>query len=231
MINSKDNTQIKYLKKLKMKKYRDKYGEFLVFGEHLISEAKAYGEVINIYTTNNALEGILISKDIMKELSDHVSLTERLALVKKVDKSIDSNKVLVLEDLQDPANVGSLLRSALAFGFKKVFLSNVSADVYNDKVLRASQGAFFQLDIERVDIKESLKKLKSEGYNIVATTLGGSNKIKESEKLALVLGNEGSGISLDIIKLSDQVVTIKTSDVESLNVLVAGSILMYEVSK
>lgn len=230
MIKSKDNEKIKYLKKLKMKKYRDERGEFLVFGEHLISEAKVHGEILEIYTTNNAKEGILISKEIMKDLSDVVSLHERVALVKKVNNKFISNHILILEDIQDPLNLGALLRSALAFGFKQVYVSLSSADVYNDKAIRASQGALFQLDVKRDDIVSVIKELKEQGYLIAATTLNGKSGFS-AKKLALVLGNEGSGVSGEVLNLSDLEVTIKTSDVDSLNVLVAGSILMYEVAK
>lgn len=214
-----------------MKKYRDSTNEYLVFGEHLISEALKHAKIIDLYTSNPNKEGILISEDLMKSLNETVTSFDQLALIEKTNKKISSNKILVLEDVQDPSNVGALLRSALAFGFKKVIVSNKTADVYNDKAIRASQGALFALEIIRTDVYEALVNLKKQGYTIAATDLNGNDTLKDIKKIALVLGNEGSGISDKVLKISDLKLTIKTETVESLNVLVAGSILMYEGSK
>lgn len=231
MIKSKDSKQIKHLKKLKMKKYRDLHEEFIVFGDHLITEAIKSNSVAELYTSNPNKEGILISEQLMKELNETVTAFDQLALVKKTRKTIESDKILVLEDVQDPDNVGALLRSALAFGFNKVILSNKSADIYNDKTIRSSQGALFHLDIERTDVISALKDLKNKDYKVITTMLNGSSEFPKANKIALVMGNEGSGISSEVELLSDFKLTIKTSGVESLNVLVAGSILMYEGSK
>ena len=231
MIKSKDSKQIKHLKKLKMKKYRDLHEEFIVFGDHLITEAIKSNSVTELSTSNPNKEGILISEQLMKELNETVTAFDQLALVKKTRKTIESDKILVLEDVQDPDNVGALLRSALAFGFNKVILSNKSADIYNDKTIRSSQGALFHLDIERTDVISALKDLKNKDYKVITTMLNGSSEFPKANKIALVMGNEGSGISSEVELLSDFKLTIKTSGVESLNVLVAGSILMYEGSK
>lgn len=214
-----------------MKKYRDLHEEFIVFGDHLITEAIKSNSVAELYTSNPNKEGILISEQLMKELNETVTAFDQLALVKKTRKTIESDKILVLEDVQDPDNVGALLRSALAFGFNKVILSNKSADIYNDKTIRSSQGALFHLDIERTDVIGALKDLKNKDYKVITTMLNGSSEFPKANKIALVMGNEGSGISSEVELLSDFKLTIKTSGVESLNVLVAGSILMYEGSK
>lgn len=214
-----------------MKKYRDLHEEFIVFGDHLITEAIKSNSVAELYTSNPNKEGILISEQLMKELNETVTAFDQLALVKKTRKTIESDKILVLEDVQDPDNVGALLRSALAFGFNKVILSNKSADIYNDKTIRSSQGALFHLDIERTDVISALKDLKNKDYKVITTMLNGSSEFPKANKIALVMGNEGSGISSEVELLSDFKLTIKTSGVESLNVLVAGSILMYEGSK
>lgn len=227
MIISKDNLKIKHLIKLKQKKYQTEFDEFLVFGEHLIEEANKYNLIKEIYTTNNQKSGNLISKEIMKQISFTESPSERVAVVKKSVLNIKSDKILILEDVQDPNNVGALLRSASAFGFKEVYLSEKSADIYNDKVIRASQGSIFQLKIERLNVIEKIKELKVKGFNIYVTLLNGDESISFDEKAVLVLGNEGSGVSSEVIALADKKITIKTSTVESLNVVVAGSILMY----
>src|SRR5690554_1806107 len=105
----------------------------------------------------------------MNTLSQTKTAYERLAIVEKVNKNINSNKVLILEDIQDPSNVGALLRSASGFGFKKVILSKKCADIYNDKAIRASQGAIFHLDIKRYEnIYDEIKALKDAGYMMLA---------------------------------------------------------------
>lgn len=231
MIESTSNEKYKHLKKLiEQKKYRDENDEFVVFGEHLIEEAKKHSKISAIYTTNNEKSGVLISKNLMKELSQTVTPFERLAVVKKVNKDIESDKVLVLEDVQDPNNVGALLRSAAAFGFKKVLVSSKTADIYNDKVIRASQGSIFHLDIKRCDIYKEILNLKNKGFNVVVADIDANSEIELFDKIVLILGNEGNGITETAKSLADSIVTIKTEIVESLNVSVAGSILMYEWS-
>ena len=231
MIESKENERVKHLNKLKLKKYRDEHGEFLVFGEHLIEEATKHGEVKGIYTTNNKKGGTLITKNIMKDLSEMKSIPERLALVSKIDNShIKSDKILILEDLQNPQNVGGLIRSASAFGFKRIIMSDKCADIYNEKVIQASQGSIFHLNITRGNIYDEIMKLKQEDYHIVVTSLNASNTLTSSKKIALVLGNEGSGVTDDALVLADSFAKIETETVESLNVAIAGSILMYEWS-
>lgn len=230
MIDSKNNEKIKYLKKLTQKKYRDENNEFLIFGEHLIEEAEKHGEIVSLYTTNNAKRGLLISQAIMNDLSFTKTPYERVAIAKKVNKTFDSNKVLVLEDIQDPSNVGALLRSAAAFGFKKVYISNKTADIYNERVIRASQGSIFHLEIIRTNIYQAIKKLKEDGYSVIVADINQESEDTYNNKIVLVLGNEGAGISNEVKELANTFVTIKTETVESLNVSVAGSILMYEWS-
>lgn len=230
MITSKENSKVKHLKKLSNKKYRDETGEFLIFGEHLIEEAEKHSKIKELYTTNNEKKGLLITKSIMSHISPLKSITERVAIVDKLNIKFESNKVLILEDVQNPNNVGALLRSASAFGFKKVILSNRCADIYNEKTISASKGAIFHLDITRTDIYEEIKKLKKDGYHVIATSLTAKGSSSYENKIALVLGNEGQGISDKARNLADSFQMIKTETVESLNVVVAGSILMYEWS-
>lgn len=230
MITSKENSKVKHLKKLSNKKYRDETGEFLIFGEHLIEEAEKHSKIKELYTTNNEKKGLLITKSIMSHISPLKSITERVAIVDKLNIKFESNKVLILEDVQNPNNVGALLRSASAFGFKKVILSNRCADIYNEKTISASKGAIFHLDITRTDIYEEIKKLKKDGYHVIATSLTAKGSPSYENKIALVLGNEGQGISDKARNLADSFQMIKTETVESLNVVVAGSILMYEWS-
>lgn len=232
MITSRQNETIKKYLKLKQKKYRDQTSQFLVYGDHLIEMAQKRGSVELIITSNPDKEGLLVSKPIMDEFSQTETTFDTLAVCNKTNNLIKSNKILVLDDVQNPDNVGALIRSASAFGFKHLIFSLKSADFYNEKTIRASQGAIFDVYHERVDLANRIKELKEDGYLIVGTTAHGDtfNKNK-SKKIALILSNEGAGISSEVLALLDLETTIKTESVESLNVSVAGSILMYEWSK
>ncbi len=232
MITSLTNKEIKNLFKLKIKKNRDLTNEFLVFGEHLIEEAIKTNNIVKIYTTNDTLSGEHISKEIMEKLKDTKTSFERVAVVRKPDSKPYSNKILILDDIQDPLNMGSLIRTAAGFNFSTVIASNKSADFYNEKTIRATQGTLFYTNLIRGDLASIIADLKLKGYQIVVADLVGNieiNALKSFEKIALVLGNEGAGISEEIKSLSNYQVTIKTNNIESLNVGHAGAILMYEV--
>lgn len=233
MITSKQSKTYKHLTKLlKSKKYRDEHGEFLVFGDHLISEAKRASVVKEIFTSNNEKEGTLITEALIKDLSQTKTHFDEIALCEIKNNELKSNYVLVLDDIQDPTNLGALLRSALAFNFNKVIVSSHSADIYNDKVIRSSQGAFFHLSIVRGNVADEIKVLKDHRYLIVgADAHEGANIIPNDNQIALVVGNEGSGISSSVKLLLDKNYQIKTNKVESLNVATAGAIIMYEFTK
>mgnify|MGYP003309195658 CR=1 FL=1 len=137
------------------------------------------------------------------------------------------NKVLFLDEISDPGNLGTLLRTALAFGYKDVIL-NGGCSQYNEKVLQATQGAIFKLNIvNNLDLKE----LKD--YEILATEIKGStelSQVKVSDKFVLVLGNEAHGVSQKILSLASKRIRIDINDIESLNVAIAGAIAMYKLS-
>ena len=230
MITSVENKIFKKLKKLLTKKYRDELKEFIVFGEHLIYEAKKNNAIIEIYTTDNEQEGTFIDYNLAKTLSQTKTVFKRFALCKAINKNIISSKVLILDEIQDPQNLGALIRSALAFGFYKIIASKNTCDLYNDKVIRASQGAFFEVDFIRDDLILQIEKLKKENYLVLYADAYDQNiekKDQQKEKVAIVLGNEGNGVSKAIKTTCDAPIHLKTANVDSLNVSVAGSILMY----
>lgn len=230
MIKSKDNKQIKYLFKLLQKKYRDEENKFLIFGDHLIEEALKNDINIEIYTADETKEGIHVSREIMRHLSPTSTPIDRVAVVAKGVEKPYTNKVLILDDVQDPTNVGALIRSAVGFGFTTVLSSLKTADYYNDKTIRATQGALFYSNLLRKDIVREIKELKKDNYHIIATSPQASLELRElqkKEKFALVLGNEGSGLSKEVDALADTKIRIQTKDIESLNVSVAGAIAMY----
>ncbi len=227
-ITSRQNRSLKNWIKLKQKKHRDQMGLFLVYGPHLILEAKKHDAIVEILTSNPEHEGILLSKELMMELQQAETFFEDLAVCKKTNPKRQSTKILMLDDVQDPDNVGALIRSAVAFGFNHIIVSPKSADFYNEKTIRASKGALFEAYLERCPLDSSISELKTQDYQIIYADAHQKGFSNQSKKVVLILGNEGHGVSEEVKTLADASVTIETQNVESLNVSVAGGILMYE---
>ena len=238
-INSINNEYIKELSKLKIKKYRDEKGKFLIEGYHLVQEAKKYLVDVLITKEEDAVEGannILVTEDIIKKLSFSQSPQNIIGVCKMNNiQKISGCKFLILDNIQDPGNLGTLLRSALGFGIDTIIASLDTVDIYNDKVIRASQGAIFNIDYVKGDLKEIIPSLKLSGVKIIGTSLKSSVDLKEidcSASFAVILGNEGSGVREEILNLTDINVRIEMSEkMESLNVAIAGSIIMYYLYK
>jgi TrmH family RNA methyltransferase len=167
----------------------------------------------------------------MDDLQQAETYFDQIGVCKKSNPVISSKQVLLLDDVQDPDNLGALIRSAAAFNFLHIILSHKSADAYNEKAIRAAKGSLFDVFLERRPLHDALIELKKEGYTILCADAHQNGELQKFEKVALVLGNEGHGISNEIKSICDYVVTIETSHVESLNVSVAGAILMYEWRK
>jgi TrmH family RNA methyltransferase len=142
--------------------------------------------------------------------------------------------VLVLDGVQDPGNVGTLLRTALSFGFMDVVLGQGSADLYNNKTLMASQGSLFKLNVlSNINLVEALPIYKKDGYFILSTDLKTETTLSnfaKPQKLVLILGNEGQGVSPAVQSLADERIRLEMSNIDSLNVAIAGGILMYELA-
>ncbi len=228
LITSKQNKSFKLYQSLKLKKYRDQHGLFLVYGRHLVSQAKEKGVVVEVLSSNPNEDATLYEKSLMDDLQQAETYFDLIAVCKKIENKKDSNRILVLDDVQDPDNVGALIRSAAAFGFMRIILSTQSADLYNEKTIRASKGAIFDVYVERKPLFEALSMLKNEGYQIIYADAHEQGKPSKSEKTVLILGNEGHGISDRVKELSNGAIHIETKNVESLNVSVAGAILMYQ---
>lgn len=232
IITSRTNTEIKAL--LDLKNSNSLY--FLLEGEHLITLALEANCVIKLYGTKEYpnFSTTLISSEVAAKLSQKKSPASYFAKVKKPELTLDTTKpLLFLDNVQDPGNVGTLMRSAYAFGFGGVIGGLGSASFYNDKTISAAQGVTFFLPHITSD-SSFLTKKKSEGYTILGTNLTtkaiSPKDIDKTKKHIIVLGNEGSGISEEISSLLDQNVIIPINHVDSLNVAIAGSILMYEIS-
>lgn len=238
-ITSLTNAKVKQWSKYKEKKHRDRDHKFLIEGEHLIEEAHKANLIECILIEQGkdnmfpAYETYEVTRDILKKLSDSVSGTYIMAVCHMPNiSSIDfGNKVIVLDDVQDPGNVGTIIRTAFSFGYTSIVLSNHSVDVYNEKVIRSTQGALFHMPIIRGDIMELLQKLKQQGITLYATSLHEATPLQQTPKktpCALIFGNEGNGVSKDVIDYSDHKVFIEMETFESLNVAVAAGICMYK---
>ena len=239
VITSFNNEYIKKLCKLKEKKYRDIENKFLVEGYHLVMEAYnaklldsvvlLEGEKVPIYD----IDITYVSNEVMKKLSDVVSGSHIIGIVRKKEDKMVGDRILILDDIQDPGNLGTMIRSAKAFGFDTIILSKNSVDLYNPKVVRSTQGMMFYVNIMVRDLGCFINNLKEDNYVIYGSDVRDGINVREEDipsKLAIVIGNEGNGISDEVSKLCDKNLYIKMSDeVESLNAGVAASILMYEV--
>ena len=232
-ITSKDNPVIKNLIRLyQNKKERDASNLFIVEGYNLVEEAFKAGVIERIYSIKDTeiYENYTqISIDLLKRITDTVTPEGIIAVCKKKTNYTKGNKILYLDRLQDPGNIGTLLRSALSFNFDTIILDEC-VDLYNPKVLRSSQGSIFNLNF--INIK--LDELKKDGYYIIGTSMFGTilNDYKNTnEKIVLILGNEGNGVRKEYLDYSDINLTIPMNKMESLNVSIAGSILMYELNK
>lgn len=239
-INSVQNTRIKEWAKLLQKKYRDKTGLFIVEEEHLIQEAIAadcIDVILCLREKSASFIGqpvIIASKEVLDKLSSNVSGCTCLAICRKKRIRRDSDRIVILDRVQDPGNVGTILRTALSFGYDRVILSKDCCDIYNEKCIRSTQGALFSLDIERADLTEAIAALKADGYTIIATALESSTPLqnmRSAKKLAVIFGNEGQGICSEVLQQADYNCRIEMSGFESLNVAVASGIVMYYFRK
>lgn len=233
MITSKQNTVIKAAKKLQMKKYRDQEARLLIEGFHLIEEATKAQLVETVFLTQphpDYPEAILVATPVLKDLLGVDHQPQAAAIIKKPKEGKMGEKVLILENIQDPGNVGTLIRSALAFGFDTV-VSFQSADLYSLKVLRSTQGAIFQLGIQHADVKTFKKNYPK--HIVIGAHLGQKTALKHPLKhpFALVVGNEGQGLAQETIAQLDYTITIPIAHIDSLNVGVAGSIIMHALTQ
>lgn len=237
---STDNKKIKELKKLNIKKYRDQSNSFLVEGEHLVLEAYKKGLLEELFLEENIrldldVKTSYLSRNVIKFISELDNPSNVIGLCKKINEKEIKNKVLVLDDIQDPGNFGTIIRSAVAFNIDTIVISNNTVDLYNSKVIRASQGMLFNINIIRRDLNVFVPKLKKDGYQIYATKVNGGKSLKtieKMEKFAIIMGNEGAGVSDNLMSLADYYLYIDmNNNCESLNVAVATSIILYELDK
>ena len=251
-IYSKDNRNYKLYQKLESKKYRDKFGLYLIEGENLIEEA---------YRNGAAIESVMVRGDsadrlvkpwmenaglfvLDSRLFDSLAQTETsqgiLAAVRKPDLSLKdfpenslTGNFVVLDRLQDPGNIGTIIRTADAAGYGLVIAMKGTADIFAPKVVRAAAGSLFRVNIALADTEEELVRfIKAAGKKLVATCITGSRYYCEEDlrrAIALIIGNEGQGVSESLVEKSDLKIKIPMEgSIDSLNASVAAAIIMYE---
>lgn len=253
VITSKDNEQIKHIRKLKEKKYRDYYKEYVIEGVKLIKEAiQEDAKIKTIIACDNCVKNEEIDPKVMYEIAKYncVYVEEKvfhsitdvqnpqglLAIMSKEEEKdeIDYSEdiIVVLDNVQDPGNIGTILRTVDSIGLKQIIVSKTSGDVYNPKVVRSTMGAILRVNvIESDNLVETLKTIKKHKFEVVATSLQTEDSIYDIDynKKVIVIGNEANGVSKEILDLADKKVKIPMlGKTESLNAAVATGIITYE---
>ncbi len=242
VITSLDNEKVKYYYKLGKKKYRDLNNEFIVEGEHLILEAykaKSLKEVLILEGEVLPIEVpiIEVSMEVLKKITMLNTPPKMIGLCeKKIDTTI-GKRILVIDEVQDPGNMGTIIRSAVAFNIDTIVIGDNTVDVFSPKVVRATQGMIFHIPIVFYSIDKLIPILNKLNIPIYATNVKYGEEVKnltkkEKECFALIIGNEGSGVNPKYLEKSDKFIYIPMNDVvESLNVAVATSIILYEMDE
>jgi len=219
IITSIQNNFIKNIRKLHTKKERYNTHTFLIEGFHLIEEAlKSKWSIEHVIIKEGihvpAWYGDLPITYVSERVFAHISQTETpqgIAGVVKMKEEViheEHTHILLIDAVQDPGNLGTIIRTADAAGFSQVVLGKGTVDLYNDKVIRATQGSLFHIDIQQDNnLEETIPKLQEAGFTVYASALEDAKPYKEvtkQEKVALILGNEGAGISDSVLKAADE---------------------------
>jgi len=254
VITSKDNETIKHIRKLKEKKYRDEFNEYIIEGIKLIKEAiNEKAEIKTIIVCDNCDKNETIEQNMMYEIAkyncvyvdekifSHITEVQNpqgiLAVIGKGNKEekIDYSQdmIVILDDIQDPGNLGTILRTVDSAGLKQIIVSKKSGDAYNPKVVRSTMGAIFRVNIiESQNLVNTIKDIQKNKFKVLATALETNDTIYDidfSEKVAIVIGNEANGVSKEVLEIADNKVKIPMlGKTESLNAAVATGIVIYE---
>lgn len=238
IIESIHNESYKLFRKLKEVKTRKKLGLFIVEGKHLVEEAKAHGVLVHCIKNADHVCDLehdsvyTLSSPLYQSLSEVNSQSECMGVCRypSLDKQFGS-RVMVFDRIQDPGNFGTMIRTAVSFGFDAIIASSDCVDLGNEKVIRSTQGALFQIPVLTQSLDDVLPRLKSQGFVICGTALEDAlaleNYTDHPEKIALIFGNEGAGVSSSILDQCDLRLKIEMAQFESLNVAIACGILAY----
>lgn len=252
-ITSKDNEFVKHIKKLKDKKYRDESNEYVIEGIKLVKEAiQEKASIKQIIICEDCENSGVIPKDLMYEIAKYEcvyvakkvfnSLTEVVnpqGIIAIINKNTGENQInyaeeiiVALDDIQDPGNLGTILRTADSVGLTQILVSKGTADAFNPKVVRSTMGAIFRVKIiECEDLKQTLKELKKHKFEVVVTSLQTEESFYDINynKKVIVIGNEANGVKQEIQDMADKKVKIPMlGKTESLNAAVATGIMLYE---
>jgi RNA methyltransferase, TrmH family len=240
-IDSLTNAQVKRWVSLQSVKGRAELGVFLVEGEHLVDEAIKTGWAKKLLIREGYdnpypnLDSVHLSTPVFKKVSQLDSLGWIMAeCALPPAYSLSGSRFLVADRIQDPGNLGTILRIAVAFGFDQVVCSPDCVDLTNDKVIRSTQGAIFHVPVVRGDLEKLLPALRAQGITLYATAASGELSLSElppHDQVALVLGNEGAGVSPQVMALADHRLRIEMSAFESLNVAIAAGIVAHHFRK
>ena len=249
VISSKNNEIIKNIKKLKDKKYRE--NKFIVEGERIVEEAIQENVEISVIVIEESFYNNIEKQDLIKKTTKYNTLivTDKvfldisdvktpqgiLAVINKNEnKEIDKNApyIMALDNLQDPGNIGTIIRTLDSANIKQLIVSKGSVDAYSPKVVRSTMGAIFRVNVIEVEnLVETMQNLKNSGFEVVSTSLETDKSIYDISynKKVVVIGNEANGVSKEILEMSDYKVKIPMlGKTESLNASVAASIMIYE---
>lgn len=238
IIRSIDNEKVKYWAKLNQKKYREETNLFLVEGEHLVLEAIKENLVKEIILESERLFPVdlpkhYVTKDVLERITNLQSAPDIMAVCYKKEEREIGNRLLLIDSLQDPGNLGTIIRSAVAFHIDTIVLNSNTVDEYNDKVIRASEGMLFHINIVHRNLETFIPKIKEEGYKVFGTSVTHGIPLKEATlrtKYAFIVGNEGAGVQEKLLSMCDENLYIPMSDdCESLNVAIATGIILYEL--
>ena len=253
IITSKENNLVKHICKLQEKKYRNQYNEFVVEGVKLVKEALVEkAKIKKIIISESAKTSNLIEKYLRKELEniDYIQVQDSifkllsdckspqgiLAVIEKEEVNENLIKqediIIALDGLQDPGNLGTILRTIDSVGLTQVLVSKNTADCYNSKVIRSTMGAIFRVKIiECEDFRNTLNNFKKRKYDILVTSLGAKKSIYDVklDKKIIVIGNEANGVTNQVLEIADEKTIIPMlGKTESLNASVATGVILYE---
>lgn len=252
IITSKDNETVKHIRKLKEKKYRDEFGEYIVEGIKLINEAVEEDLKLKTIVVCDNCDKEALNQASMYEVAKHncIYVDEKvfdtitevknpqgiLAVVEKKQEEKEINYkedlIVILDDIQDPGNLGTILRTVDSAGLSQIILSKKSGDIYNSKVVRSTMGAIFRVNvIQSENLVDTIKTIKKHKFSVISTSLDTDKSIYDVKykKTAIVIGNESKGVSKEIQDLSDDKIKIPMlGKTESLNASVATGIVVYE---
>ena len=239
LIKSKDNDFFKRVKSYAQAKYRRRDNCLIAEGEKLYKEALLTLKLKNTIASQSYLahhpedfQNLTIFADSLFDSVSELKTNQGILGIFEIPSfDLDMtalSKVVVLEGIQDPKNLGAIIRSAHCLGYQAVFVNDGCAQAFSPKAIRSSMGSVFHLPVIAASTAEQLQELKNNDFALVATALSGKEDLPQFEKVALVIGSEGSGLSKETLELCDYVFRIKMhGGAESLNAAVASGIAMY----